>query len=111
MGLKTTNYEIKNLGITLPQAYAIIKEMHIENGSGYAKIAIQTSRENAFALAPIETVKITFTDLKREEHPYEAVYTKAKAVVQGKKWNTETGKLEDYSYDGPFTGWMDDIVQ
>ena len=30
MGLKTTNYEVKKLGITLPVAYAIIKKKTIE---------------------------------------------------------------------------------
>lgn len=35
MGLKTTNYEVKKLGITLPEAYAVIGKVELSaSGSG-----------------------------------------------------------------------------
>lgn len=90
MGLKTTDYEVRGLGITVPTAYAQITQLFINKDSvAQATFSIQQNREDikektAFA-------KETFTCLVDKNEPiYEQVYNKAKVAV--------------------FNGWEDDIV-
>ena len=54
MGLYKQNYESKKLGIVLPEAYALIKALHINGEYGRAIFEIQTSRDNCFEKEPIE---------------------------------------------------------
>ena len=44
MGLKKTNYEVKDLGITLPIAYAVIRKLDRRGDRGYAELWIHNSR-------------------------------------------------------------------
>lgn len=90
MGLKTTAYEVRGLGITVPTAYAQITSLFINKDSvAQAEFSIQQNREdikerNAFA-------KETFTCLVDKNEPiYTQVYNKAKVAI--------------------FNGWEDDIV-
>lgn len=90
MGLKTTNYNVSSLGVTLDTAYAIISDLYIDKqGSAKAVFEIQKSRENALGLSPIESVEINFTADKTG-----AVYEQAYLA----------GKTQ------AFLGWQDDIV-
>ena len=60
MGLKKTNYESKKLGLTLPMAYAVVKTLKIKGEDGYATINVQTSRERALTMTPIEEYNVSF---------------------------------------------------
>ncbi len=90
MGLKTTDYDVRGLGITVPTAYAQITSLFINKDSvAQAEFSIQQNREdikerNAFA-------KETFNCLVDKNEPiYTQVYNKAKVAI--------------------FNGWEDDIV-
>ena len=91
MGLKTTNYEIKDLGITVPTAYAQVTSLFVDKDSNaYADFSIQQNREDignkeAFATESINCV------IDKTQPIYTQVYNKAKTTI--------------------FEGWEDDIVE
>lgn len=91
MGFKTKNYEAKAMGITLPEAYAIIKGMLIVGNDAVATFAIQCTRDNALGKPPIEIKKMNFT-VDRNENSFVTAYNLAKAE------------------GGIFAGWEDDII-
>ena len=108
MGLKTTNYEVKKLGITLPQAYAIIGKVEMsDNGSGYANIHIQTTRENALTLQPIEIRRVDF-HWDRHSDIANCIYNASKAPKTSRRINKETRKMEEIVVDEMFKDWEDD---
>ena len=108
MGLKTTNYEIKELGITLPEAYAILKKLRIDKNEAIAKLAVQSTREKALALAPIYTESIRFT-IDRNENPYVTAYRLAKGQREMEGYNPESMRYEPMLVNMPFYGWEDDV--
>ena len=90
MGLKTANYNVSSLGVTLDAAYAIISDLYVDKqGNGKAVFEIQQSRENAIGLSPLESIDVNFTADKTG-----AIYTQAYAAGKTQK----------------FAGWQDDIV-
>lgn len=109
MGFKTTNYEVKKLGIVLPEAYAIISRITVSGESGFAEFAIQSSRDNALKLEPIETVRVDFK-VDRNESPYVTAYCRAQAQKEVKRMNHDTGTLEDILVREHFYGWENDII-
>ena len=109
MGLKTTNYEVKELGITLPVAYAYIRKLHIDGSNGVAEFVVQSTRETAQALYPIKTIKVDFT-VNRNENPYITAYQKAKGQREILQLNEEANKMEKVLVGEVFYGWEDDIV-
>ena len=109
MGLKTTNYEVKNLGIVLPEAHAIIKDLMVKGQNGYAIFAIQSSRENAEKvvagdLSALEEVRVDF-DVNRDANDRATAYEKAKG--QTVKLSVD---MKEILVNEPFYGWQDDIV-
>lgn len=47
MGLKTTNYEVKDFGITVPEAYARLTQISIDlNGEAFGTFEIHQKRED-----------------------------------------------------------------
>lgn len=109
MGLKKLNYEIKEMGIILPEAYAIIKNLTIKGSKAKAEFVVQASRESAINLKPLETKTLHFT-VDRNSNPYETAYTESKKQVMGQKYNVETATFEECLENGVFTDWQDDIV-
>ena len=115
MGLKTTNYEVKKLGITLPQAYAIIGEIQIgKSGSGYAKMYVQATRDNALNLQALEEKRIDFK-WDRKQDIASCIYKSAKLKKIRREHNGEFDKngvpIEvDVVVDEQFFGWQDDII-
>ena len=102
MGLKTRNYTIAENGLTLPEAYAVIRNLNVYGERGNAEFAIQASREKAINLAPLKTVHLEFT-VNRNENPYVTAYNLAKStrdLTIGE--HTVTKKM-------PFYGWEDDV--
>ena len=109
MGLKTNNYKVEKLDITLPVAYAIIKDFDIKGEKATATFVIQSSRENALEKQPIEIKKFSFK-VNRNENPYETAYKLVKTQVKYvyKDWDgTEKEKITN----GIFYGWQDDIIE
>ena len=97
MGFKKTNYTIERLGIELPEAYAVIGKIYA-NKEGYAAadFYIQTDRENALNLEPLEVKTITF-EHDRFGNLYEQAYLAAKSMFMD--WEddivTEEGEQEE----------------
>lgn len=114
MGLKTTNYEVKRKGITLPEAYAIVKDLTVRGKSGFAIIAVQSSRDNCEKvvngeLEALEEVRIDFT-VNRDANNRATAYEQAKSQRAVTRWNMETQQLETVLVNEPFYGWDNDIV-
>lgn len=107
MGLKKNNYTNKETGLTLPNAYALIKNLRIDSIYGVAMFVVQTSRDNCFDKEPIFTKELMFT-VNREENPYTTAYNKAKEQVKGKYIEPETGEEKEWTKEQPFFGWEDD---
>lgn len=90
MGLKTSNYKVTNLGITVPKAYARIVSINSNmDGRTSALFEIQQERENIGIIDALERKFITF-NINKDESAYKQAYIKAKEEI--------------------FSGWEDDIV-
>ena len=109
MGLVKNNHEVKGLGITLPTAYAYLKNLKIDGETAIAEFYIQASRENAKNLEPLEKKTLRFK-VDRNKNPYETAYIESKKQVEKEQPNSVTGEVEKVLIDGIFTGWVDDIV-
>ena len=90
MGFKTTDYESKAYGITVPEAYARLTRINVNmHGIANATFEIQQTREDigvkkALALIPFSC------DIDKEQPLYKQIYEKAK--------------------EKRFKNWEDDIV-
>lgn len=130
MALKKTNYELKEHGIVLPEAYAFIHKIECDryaetvkieiNGElttqqvdklkGVAEFYVQNApRENAMGLKPFERYFIYFT-CKANENPMTAAYTVAKGTYTVNEYNPKTSEFEEVEKPNIFNGWEDDIV-
>ena len=116
MGLKTTNYTVTSLGITLPQAYAAITNLSIDGDVCRAAFAIQTTREAVFSLKPVAVKHISFK-YDRSRSLMTQAYENA---VSSYETDVPDGSLDengDIVFTGgtgvikkPFYGWQADIV-
>lgn len=110
MGLKKQNYEIKELGLTLPSAYAIIHRLEVDGSKGVAEFYVQNSpRENALTLEPFKREVIYF-DVDRNESPFITAYKEAQKVTT-ETYTDEYGEEKTIVHKAPFADWTDDIVQ
>jgi hypothetical protein len=109
MGLKTTNYYVKDLDYTAPQAYAIIENIVIRGKYARADFVVQANREKASTKKPLERVSVEFT-LNRNENPFVTAYNTAKMSYEDNAINEVTGKVEKVVKYNPFFGWNNDIV-
>ena len=111
MGLKTNNYVSKSMGIHLPVAYAVLRNLVIEaNNQARAVFAIQTDRENAKKYTPVDKVEVLF-EWDRKTDPAKMAYEKAKTEThEVTRWDGE--KQEEYTVTeyGTLYGWENDIV-
>lgn len=90
MGLKTTNYEVKELGITIPTAYAQITSLCVDSkGEAFAAFSIQQNREDITNKNEIETEHFNVV-IDKNQPLYAQIYNAAKEEL--------------------FAGWEDDIV-
>lgn len=90
MGLKTKNYELKELNITIENAYAKISSLTITSaGKAYAIFNIQQDRESTESLEALELINFA-CDIDKTLPVHEQVYIKAKENL--------------------FKDWDDDIV-
>ena len=124
MGLKKTNYEVKDLGITLPFAYAVVRKLDRHGNCGYAELWVHNSRENALNKNYLERHSVSFI-IKDGKNPYEAAYEKAiKRPVRTEVYYVDpvTGeelaepgegaerKTREVIYPAILDGWENDIV-
>ena len=109
MGLVKHNYEVKGLGITLPTAYAMVKNLNVLGDTAVAEFHIQASRDNAINLRPLEVKKFRFK-VDRNTNPYETAYIESKKQVEVERYNPQTNETDKTLVDGIFTGWEDDKV-
>ncbi len=111
MGFKTTNYEVKDLGEVLSQAYARIVKLTIEDDRAIAKFVIQQNREFTKNKKPYEIViveNIPITDKK--ENPFTTAYNYAKGQHNEYPFNEETNQVEKVVVNNSiFHDWEDDI--
>lgn len=82
MGLKKRNYEVEKIGITLPLAYAQVREISIYENECNATIFIHKDRESIEKFAPIETKTLCFK-FDRNQNLLEQIYAKAKEIYFG----------------------------
>lgn len=117
MGLKTFNYEVKKLGITVPTAYAIIRNMEIHGSKGKAEFIIQSTRETTKTKEPLERFYLDFC-VNRNENPYITAYNTAKGTVPKlvieEIIDETTGKPKHKKVEKQVPnilhGWIDDII-
>ena len=113
MGFKTTNYEVKRLGNVLPQAYARIVELTIdEYDIATAKFYIQQNREFTKMKEPYEVVIVKDIPItNKKENPYTTAYNYAKGQHNEYPRNEETNQIEKVVVNNSiFYGWQDDYV-
>lgn len=90
MGFKKTNYEVKTLGITLPEAYAQITGITADSsGRCSVEFTIQKSREGISTMRPVATEYVSCIADKSEP-----LFAQAYAAAK----------------EGIFFGWEDDII-
>ena len=91
MGLiKKNNYNIEELGITVPQAYARLISISLDcNGNANAIFNIHQNREDTVRKSPLDKVYID-TKINKDLPIYEQIYIAAKETI--------------------FNDWEDDIV-
>ena len=122
MGLYKKNYEVKDLGITLPEAFAIVRKIDRQGDKGMAELWVHSSRENAKTLQFLERKLVPFK-CNDGDNPYEAAYTAAvtpeertrqvfekvvkKVMIDGVEQEAETfeSKSEKYMF-AYFDGWV-----
>ena len=130
MALKKTNYELKELGIVLPEAYAFVHRVECDryaetvteevNGDisshqvdkfkGVAEFYVQNApRENAMGLKPFERHVVHFT-CNADENPVAAAYIEAKGTHIVEEYNSTTNQYVEVEKPNIFNGWEDDIV-
>lgn len=110
MGLKTTNYYVKSLGLTLPEAYALISDLRIMRDNACATFVVQSTRNAAANCKPLETVTVKFKIKDKSANLFEAAYLQAKKTVVIDRWSPSRMSRVPTEVSGPFTGWDDDIV-
>ena len=90
MGLKTNNYKVNDINLTLPNAYAQITHISINlDGIASATFSIQQDRDMISVNDAIETKHIRCS-VDKEQPIYAQIYINAKESI--------------------FEGWEDDIV-
>lgn len=130
MALKKTNYELKELGIVLPEAYAFVHRVEcdryaetiteevdgdvsshqVDKLKGVAEFYVQNApRENAMGLKPFERHVVHFT-CNADENPVAAAYIEAKGTHIVEEYNSTTNQYVEVEKPNIFNGWEDDIV-
>lgn len=89
MGLKKKNYFVESLGLTLPDAYAQIREVYLKGESCTAVFYIQKDRESVASFASLEKIHLNLK-IDRNKNLLEQAYDRAKKTL--------------------FKGWEDDLV-
>lgn len=112
--LKTNNYVVKSYNLTLPTAYAAVRDVDTRLERTSARIGIFKSREDALnpAVKPFEAITVVFdTARDSDKNVHTLAYEAAKkAVVAVQKYDPETGAPINMGEKRIFEDWTDDIV-
>ncbi len=105
MGLKISNYKVQCMGVTLPTAYAVIRNITVNGENGVAAFAIHQSRELAIdtTIRPYHMENIHFK-VDRNVNDRVTAYRVATAPYTEKEGKEEVTK---YPF---FYGWENDII-
>lgn len=95
MGLYKKNYEVKDLGITLPEAFAIVRKIDRQGDKGMAELWVHSSRENAKTLQFLERKLVPFK-CNDGDNPYEAAYTAAVTPEERKRRTYKTELVKEW---------------
>ena len=95
MGLYKKNYEVKDLGITLPEAFAIVRKIDRQGDKGMAELWVHSSRENAKTLQFLERKLVPFKCNDRD-NPYETAYTTAVTPEERKRYTYKTERVKEW---------------
>lgn len=95
MGLYKKNYEVKDLGITLPEAFAIIRKIDRQGDKGMAELWVHSSRENAKTLQFLERKLVPFK-CNDGDNPYEAAYTAASTPEERTRYTYKTELVKEW---------------
>lgn len=91
MGLKTTNYEVKDFGITIPEAYARLTNININvDGEAFGIFEIHQTRKDLIENNSLERIHVNYV-IDKDLPVHNQIYVKAKKEI--------------------FTDWEDDIVE
>ena len=91
MGLKTKNYQIKDFGIVVPDAYARLTNININvDGNAFGIFGIHQTREALAENNPLERIYVNY-EIDKNLPIYSQIYIKAKEEL--------------------FSDWEDDIVE
>lgn len=91
MGLKTKNYEVKDFGITISEAYARLTNININvDGEAFGTFEIHQTREDLIENNPLERIYVSYV-IDKDLPMHNQLYVKAKEEI--------------------FTDWEDDIVE
>lgn len=86
MGLKTVNYEIKEMGITLPSAYAQLTSVSSDgDGEAFGVFTVQRTREDIGTKTALQSVSVS-AKIDKSQPVYAQLYEKAKEVYFA-DWN------------------------
>lgn len=95
MGLYKKNYEVKDLGITLPEAFAIVRKIDRQGDKGMAELWVHSSRENAKTLQFLERKLVPFK-CNDGDNPYEAAYTTAVTPEERTRYTYKTELVKEW---------------
>lgn len=95
MGLYKKNYEVKDLGITLPEAFAIVRKIDRQGDKGMAELWVHSSRENAKTLQFLERKLVPFK-CNDGDNPYEAAYTTAVTPEERTRYTSKTELVKEW---------------
>ena len=114
MALKTTNFELKEIGQVLDTAYALITSIrtYIDKkgiDKGKATVVIQKSREACKNLSPLYSFQFEF-NVNRDENPYKTAYEILKAEPVAVEFKFNPRIKTKHITRGYCYGWEDDIV-
>lgn len=109
MGLKTKNYEIKSLGLTLPDAYCILHKLQQNRDQITATFAIQSTREKSRRLEPLSTISVTFK-WDRQTDIAKAAYAELIRPKTVQRYSEEDRKIVDVEIPSPFASWENDVI-
>lgn len=111
MGLKKDYYYAQNIGVTMQTAYAVLKDLILNGNYVRAIFVIQSSRDSAQRLQPIETVEIGFK-WDRKTDIAKLAYEKAKTqTIKHYEYDGKSDKPIEIETKGLLYGWDNDIVE
>lgn len=110
MGLIKNNYFSKSTGLTLPTAYAIIKDLVLNGNNGRAIFVIQSSRNATQNYKPIDKVEIPFVWDRKTDIAKVAYETAKTQIIKEQVFDELSEHYQEVERPGVLYGWTNDFV-